>query len=71
GQFHRTACYDHPTTLRRMKRLLLDGRAEKMDEAFEKMKEELKALNSDVKVEQEEYDEVVTIKPMFLVRDYE
>ncbi|MCC8162170.1 MAG: ATPase P, partial [Lachnospiraceae bacterium] len=71
GNFPVPACYAHPITLRRMKRLVLEGKAEKMDEAFEKMKEELKALNSDVKVEQEEYDEVVTIKPMFLVKNYE
>ena len=31
---------------------------------------ELKALNSSVVVEKEEYDEVVAIKPMFLVMDY-
>ncbi len=30
----------------------------------------LKALNSSVVVEKEEYDEVVAIKPMFLVMDY-
>lgn len=34
------------------------------------LKEDLKALNSSVVVEQEEYDEIVAIKPMFLVMDY-
>ena len=34
------------------------------------MKLDLKALNSNVVVEQEEYDEVVAIKSMFLVMDY-
>ena len=34
-------------------------------------KADLKALNADVQVSQEEYDEVVAIKPMFLVSDYE
>ena len=33
-------------------------------------KKDLKALNSDVVVEQEEYDEIMAIKPMFLVMDY-
>ena len=33
--------------------------------------EDLKALNASVQVEQEEYDEVVAIKPMFLLWDYE
>ena len=35
------------------------------------MKKELKALNSSVKVSQSEYDEVVAIKPLFLVCDYQ
>ena len=34
------------------------------------LKKDLKALNSSVVVEKEEYDEVVAIKPMFLVMDY-
>ena len=42
-----------------------------MDEALAVLKNDLRALNSSVAVEQEEYDEVVTIKPMFLVRDYQ
>ena len=35
------------------------------------MKAYLKALNSEVTVSQEEYDEVMAIKPMFLVMDYQ
>ena len=31
----------------------------------------LKSLNADVQVEQEEYDEVVVIKAMFLNHDYQ
>lgn len=34
-------------------------------------KNDLGALNSSIEVEQEKYDEVVTIKHMFLVRDYQ
>ena len=34
------------------------------------MKEDLKALNSSVTVEQDEYEEIMAIKPMFLVMDY-
>lgn len=34
------------------------------------MEEELKGLDSSVKVTQEEHDEVVAIKPMFLLCDY-
>ena len=35
------------------------------------MKEDLKALNSSVTVSQKEHDEVVRIKPLFLVCDYQ
>ena len=35
------------------------------------MKEDLRALNASVSVSQEEHDEVVEIKPMFLIRDYQ
>ena len=47
-----------------------EGRAVTQAEALEAVKQELKALNSDVEVDQEEYDEVVTIKPIFLNEDY-
>ena len=33
--------------------------------------EDLKALNRSVRVSQQEYDEVIAIKAMFLVSDYE
>ena len=35
------------------------------------LKADLKALTADVQVEQEEHDEVVVIKPLFLVSDYQ
>ncbi len=37
----------------------------------ELLKSDLKALNADVQVSQEEYDEVVAIKSMFLLSDYQ
>ena len=40
-------------------------------EALELLKQDLKAMNSSVELEQEEYDEVMAIRPMFLVKDYE
>ena len=40
-------------------------------EALAQVKEDLKALTADVQVEQEEHDEVVAIKPMFLLQDYQ
>lgn len=64
------AYYAHPVVLKRMQDLLKDKRAETMSEALEVLKNDLKALNSSVVVEQEEYDEIVAIKPMFLVMDY-
>ena len=64
------AYYAHPVVLKRMQDILKDKRAETMSEALEVLKNDLKALNSSVVVEQEEYDEIVAIKPMFLVMDY-
>ena len=64
------AQYAHPIVLERMIRVLREGRAKSADQAYSTMKKELKALNSSVKVSQQEYDEVVTIKPLFLVCDY-
>ena len=65
------ARYAHPVVLQRMIRVLREGRAQSVGEALNVMKKDLKALNASVQVEQEEYDEVVAIKPMFLLWDYE
>lgn len=64
------ACYAHPVVLKRMQDILRAGRADTIPAALGLLKEDLKALNSSVVVEQEEYDEIVAIKPMFLVMDY-
>ena len=63
--------YAHPVVLDRMIRILREGRAQSVDEALEVLKSDLRALNSSVQVEQEEYDEVVQIKPIFLLCDYQ
>ena len=63
--------YAHPIVLDRMIRILREGRAQNCGEALEVLKADLKALNSSVQVEQEEYDEVVCIKPMFLLQEYQ
>lgn len=60
------ARYAHPIVLRRMLRAIRQGRADCKEQALEVIKKDLKALNSDVQVSQEEYDEVVAIKAMFL-----
>lgn len=64
------ARYAHPSTLERMIRSIRQGRSETVAESFEDMKKVLKSLNHSVRVSQMEYDEVVTIKPMFLLFDY-
>ncbi len=70
-EFPIPAHYAHPAVLRRMKEIIAQGRAETVPEALEVLKQDLKHLNSSVTVEQDEYDEVVAIKPMFLVYNYE
>ena len=65
------ARYAHPGVLRRMQEVIADRRAKDPDEAFEAVKKDLKALDHTVQVEQEEYDEIMQIKPLFLVHDYQ
>ncbi len=62
--------YAHGVVLERMIRVLREGRAMSVPEAYAVMKEDLKALNADVTVTQKEYDEVVLIKPLFLLCGY-
>lgn len=64
------ARYAHPVVLTRMERAIREGRAVEIPEALDVVKKDLKALNADVQVEQDEYDEVVAIKSMFLIKDY-
>lgn len=70
GAFPVPPQYAHPVVLERMIRVLREGRAMSVEEAYQVMKADLKALNADVTVTQKEYDEVVTVKPLFLVCDY-
>ena len=69
-KFPLPASYAHPVTLERMIRVLREGRAVTVEQAYEQMKEDLKKLNADVKVSQKEYEEVVAIKSMFLLENY-
>lgn len=71
GSFPLPVPYAHPLVLDRMIRLLREGRASAVQEAYDLMKQDLKALNAGVQVTQAEYDEVVKIKPLFLVCDYQ
>lgn len=69
-EFPIPAHYAHPIVLQRMQEIMREERAKTIPEALQVLKSDLKALNSDVVVEKEEYDEIVAIKPMFLVMDY-
>ena len=71
GAFPVPSCYAHPIVLKQMMDAVEEGRAVTVPEALEAVKARLKALNADVQVEQEEYDEVVCIKAMFLNHDYQ
>ena len=64
------ARYAHPVVLERMIRVIREGRAKDPEQALAIVGEDLKKLNRSVKVSQEEYDEVVAVKPMFLVSGY-
>lgn len=70
GVFPVPACYAHPIVLERMGRAVREGRADDAAQALDVVKQDLRALNSSVRVSQGEYDEVVAIKPMFLVCGY-
>ena len=62
--------YAHPVVLNRMIRAVRQGRADDAESALRVVKNDLKALNSTVTVTQKEHDEVVTVKPLFLVCGY-
>ena len=69
-EFPVPTCYAHPIVLEWMRDIIREGRAEDAGKALEVLKKELKGLDSSVTVEQEEFDRIMAIKPMFLVRDY-
>ncbi len=71
GAFPVPSFYAHPIVLKQMMDAVEEGRAVTVPEALEAVKARLKALNADVQVEQEEYDEVIVIKAMFLNHDYQ
>ncbi len=65
------ARYAHPVVLTRMIRVIREGRTETAEGALQLVKQDLQALNAQVTVSKKEYDEVVEIKPMFLVAAYQ
>ncbi len=70
GKFPVPSYYAHPIVLKRMQRAMEMGKADTIDQALERVKADLKSLNADVQVTQEEYDEVVAIKALFLNENY-
>ena len=64
------ARYAHPYVYDRMIRVIREGRCKSPEDAYRIMTEDLKKMDSSVRVNQTEYDEIVKIKPMFLVCDY-
>ena len=71
GSFPVPDIYAHPVVLKQMTDAIQEGRAVTLPEALAAVKNRLKEVNADVQVEQEEYDEIVQIKAMFLNHDYQ
>ena len=71
GAFPVPSHYAHPIVLKQMTDAIQEGRAVTLPEALAAVKGRLKEVNADVQVEQEEYDEIVQIKAMFLNHDYQ
>lgn len=71
GSFPIPGRYAHPVVLKRMIEAVEEGRAITVPQALDAVKARLKELNADVQVDQEEYDEVIQIKAMFLNHDYQ
>ena len=71
GSFPVPSCYAHPIVLKRMIDAVEEGQAVTTAEALDTVKARLQAVNADVQVEQEEYDEIVAIKALFLNHDYQ
>ena len=71
GEFPLPAYCAHPVVLQQMQEALEEGRAVTVPQALEAVKTRLRQLNADVQVDQEEYDQVIQIKAMFLNHNYE
>lgn len=62
--------YAHPATVTLMKRAVEEGKALSATEALECTKAYLKATDSSVQVEKEEFDLIMQVKPIFLIEGY-
>lgn len=70
-EFPVPAHYAHAGVLRWMIDILAENRAQSIPQALNQLKIDLKKLNANVTVDQDQYEEIMAIKPLFLVRDYE
>jgi hypothetical protein len=64
-------CYAHPVVCDRCIRIIQEMRAETVDEALSDLKDDLKKMDNTVVLSKDDYEEVVAIKPLFTVRNYE
>ena len=71
SEFPVPARYAHPGVLRWMIDILAENRAQSVPQALNQLKIDLKKLNANVTVDQDQFEEIMAIKPLFLVHDYE
>ena len=71
SEFPVPAHYAHAGVLRWMIDILAENRAQTVPQALNQLKIDLKKLNANVTVDQDQFEEIMAIKPLFLVRDYE
>ncbi|MGI6055860.1 MAG: ATPase P [Bilifractor sp.] len=64
------ARYAHPVVCDRMIRILKEERASDLDGALTVLKQDLKQMDYSVQLDRQDYEEVIQIKPLFLVSDY-
>lgn len=64
-------CYAHPYTFDRMIRIIQEQRAETVEDALAVLKADLKSMDSSVALSGDDFKQVVTIKPLFTVQDYQ
>lgn len=62
--------YMHYATINRLINVIEEGRAETIKEAYEVFVSDLKKMNKDVSLYPDEYEEVMAVKPIFLVENY-
>ena len=70
NDYHLPARYSHPVVIEMLRRIILEGRAETIDDALMTLKQDLKEADNTKVVSREVYEQIVTVKPMFTVADY-